>query len=151
MEALDRESFEFRASFFGRTIEEELVGCLDGSRGSEARAQLEQIAYRRNRRIDEIIAEERARTLESTTDRFSLQQLFPRISKKCNEETPPKQIFTQDECPICQESDITMGAYACGHVVCKDCHECLQQRCGNNIRCPCCRQKVCTLFLCCDL
>ena len=47
MEALDRESFDLRADFFGRSIEQELIGSLDGPRSQEAHHRLREIAERR--------------------------------------------------------------------------------------------------------
>lgn len=151
MEALDRESFEFRAEFFGRTLEEELVGCLDGPRGGEARMQLETVAARRNRRIEEIIAEERQREREREPVLVRWRILGRNESARASNadfaESPPKEIFMENDCPICQEAEVDMGALRCGHVMCQECHACMRRHTrSDRMRCPCCRLECEKLF-----
>lgn len=125
MDALDRESFDLRADFFGRTIEQELVGSLDGPRSQEAHDRLREIATRRRIRIEELI-----RSVEA--EHWWSERV---VDYSCS--VPPTRVYMVDECPICT----TTGEYralACGHVVCAHCFDQLtrQQTC----RCPQCRQ-----------
>ena len=144
MEALDRESFEFRADFFGRTIEQELVGCLDGPRGAEARAQLAVLAERRRVRVEDIVAREERQ-------RPSLLPWWWRARVACDRacvavptesEAEPRVVYRVDECPVCT-GDAHMGALACGHMVCRDCFDHMRERpqlcVGTAVRCPQCR------------
>lgn len=128
MEALDRESFEFRAHFFGRTLEEELVGCLDGPRGGEARFHLHRIAEQRRVNIDEIIRRER--------ENNNVRPL-PKLETCVECISPPKRVFSVDECPICTDT-VNFCAIECGHVVCSECIGELKRRCGSVV-CPTCR------------
>lgn len=129
MEALDRESFDFRADFFGRTIEQELVGSLDGPRRDEARARLEEIARRRAVRVDELIESERSRW-----------SLFRRsVPPSPLASTPPARVFHVDECPVCTGTQ-RFGALHCGHVICRECYDELRRRTsGDGCACPLCR------------
>ena len=126
MEALDRESFEFRAEFFGRTIEQELVGCLDGPRGDEARGQLMTLAERRRVRIDELIR--------------SVERVEPPSIER-----PPATVYNDGMCPICMDEDVAhLRALTCGHLICVDCHHTLKLR-GRSV-CSVCRGVACNTF-----
>lgn len=130
MEALDRESFEFRAHFFSRTLEEELVGCLNGPRGGEALVHLHRIAQQRRVNIDEIIRRERERDNNIIRSRPKMETCVECIP-------PPKRVFGVDECPICTDTD-HFFVLECGHVVCSECIGELKRRCGSVV-CPTCR------------
>ncbi len=130
MQALDYETFEFRAQFFNRTLEEELVGCLDGPRGGEARMHLHRIAQQRRVNIDEIIRREHERENNNIRPPPKLETCVECIS-------PPKRVFSVDECPICTDT-VNFCAIECGHVVCSECIGELKRRCGSVV-CPTCR------------
>ena len=143
MQALDWESFEFRAQFFNRSLEEELIGCLDGQRGGEARAHLERIARQRATTIERLIQNE----LHRTNSKIS----YPNISEN---ESAPSKIFQVTECSICNSDDSNnFGVLACGHVICKDCFQemkkfpTLYQE--NAVKCPECRKPSKNLFAYC--
>lgn len=127
MQALDYETFEFRAQFFNRTLEEELVGCLDGPRGGEARMHLHHIAQQRRVNIDEIIRRERDHDPRPP----------PQLETCVECISPPKRVFSVDECPICTDT-VNFCAIECGHVVCSECIGELKRRCGSVV-CPTCR------------
>lgn len=113
MEALDRESFEFRADFLGRTLEEELVGSLDGPRRAEASHELARI---RGVRVSELL--DRAVGSVPPTD-----------------VSAPSRVFGVDECPVCTGTD-QFGALECGHVVCRVCYDEICPRSAHRA-CPC--------------
>ena len=146
MQALDHESFSFRAEFFGRTLAEELVGCIDGERGGEALLHLRQLAERRRERIEDIIARERARQgiRRRRLPRALLSSLESWYAPPSKPQTPrpPQQVFVQTECPICFATE-SLGAMQCGHMVCKACHEHMSGvttlTCNGHVRCPQCR------------
>lgn len=130
MNALDFESFEFRAAFFNRTLDEELVGCLDGPRDGEARMRLLNIAEQRRVNIEELIRHER--------ERDSARPLRPHNETcECATVSRPKRVFSVDECPICTDAD-DFCVLECGHVVCLTCIGELKRRC-RRVVCPTCR------------
>lgn len=131
MEALDRESFEFRAAFLGRPMEVDLVGSLEGHRGAEARARLEEIAAQRRTNLDRLIAEIRGRADAEENEEDD------------GAEEPPTRVFDGDACPVCFASS-DLFALACGHVLCATCHDEIKVRC--QARCPTCRRRASTRF-----
>jgi hypothetical protein len=132
MQSLDYESFETRAQFFGRSLEEELVGCLDGQRGIEARERLRDLAQRRQVGIDDIIL--------SVSLQTSLIDIVKHAKRVCfpSSITPPEKIFEVEECPVCTETN-ALCALECGHVICVMCHDELCRRKGGVCLCPICR------------
>ena len=131
MQALDYESFEIRAEFFNRTLEEELVGCLDGPRGGEARVRLQYISEQRRVNIDELIRHERER------DNARPQPTVRETCVECTPISPPKRVFSVDECPICTDT-VDYCVLECGHMVCSTCIGELK-RCHGTVVCPTCR------------
>lgn len=132
MQALDFESFETRASFFNRSLEQELISCLDGDRRGEARSQLERIAIQRATTIEALIQNELNRNITII--------YYPNTM---HEKTPSK-VFHITECSICSSDDSNkFGVLACGHVICKDCFQDMKKfptLChGNAVKCPECR------------
>lgn len=152
MEALERESFEFRAHFFGRTIEEELVGCLGGSRSNEAMSQLQIIASRRSTTIQTLIEhQERMRGRQCNQ---SVCIAEPRKTTPCeNMQKPPSIIFEASECPVCQDDDCLLHVMTCGHKICKICFDEMSTHhqlvdFESRVKCPNCRtpcQKLWTM------
>lgn len=146
MEALDRESFEFRAEFFGRTLEEELVGSMNGPRGGEAVMRLNQIAQTRGIRVSEIVAEQAALETErrnSGTNLFAaiFSSFAPSKSRTPPPPSkPPSRIYDVEECPVCTDNE-HFGALECGHVICRVCYEqlCARSATGDSCPCPQCR------------
>ena len=145
MDALDRESFDFRADFFGRTLEEELVGSMNGPRGGEAVMRLNQIAQTRGIRISEIVAEQAALETERRDNGVNLfEAIFssfaPSKSRTPPPSKPPSRIFDVEECPVCTNNE-HFGALECGHVVCRVCYEelCARSTTGDSCPCPQCR------------
>lgn len=126
MEALDRESFDLRADFFGRSIEQELIGSLDGPRSQEAHHRLREIAERRRVRIAELVRSVEAERWWSEGGT---------VNDSCG--APPTRVYTVDECPICNGTE-RHCVLACGHVVCEDCFAQLSRQ--RTCRCPQCRQ-----------
>ena len=65
-ECLEHETFETRAEFFNRTVEEEVVGVMMtlGPRAAEARAMAESLAARRRTTIEELVRSELVRDQE---------------------------------------------------------------------------------------
>lgn len=145
MQALDWESFEFRADFFNRTIEEELVVCLDGTRGGEARAHLERIARQRATTIEALIDIERKKHERKKHDNTD------EIEETQDLKTSPNKIFEANECSVCSSDDsTTFGALLCGHVLCKVCFKEMKKfpaLCHQGcVRCPECRRPSQELF-----
>lgn len=125
MDALDRESFDLRADFFGRTIEQELIGSLEGPRSHEAHNRLREIAERRRIRIEELI-----RSVEAE------QWWSEKVNVPIVRGAPPKRIYVVDECPVCTGTE-RHCALACGHIVCEECFAQLSRQ--RTCRCPQCR------------
>lgn len=146
MEALDRESFDFRAEFFGRTLEEELVGSTNGSRGGEALMRLNQVAQTRGIRVSDIVAEQAALETERRENSVDLFEAifssytpfkFRTLSlNKLPPSKPPSRVFDVKECPVCTDNE-HFGALECGHVVCRVCYEELRARSTTGDSCPC--------------
>lgn len=146
MDAFDRESFEVRADLFGRTIEEELVLNLLGTRASEAYTQLQRLADTRAVRVHDLVRSVEAHHWLQARCVPSLPPVPPPPPPATSPPLPAK-IFHVEECPVCCTADAAWCALECGHVVCGECHSALCARDGRNAReggalcrCPQCRQ-----------
>ena len=132
MEEFDRESFDLRADFWGRTLEEELVLSLDGPRANEAFARLRQLASVRRVHVDQIVSEVHA-------SRAAYSESHVTDTSRCE----PKVIYSAGECPICTEGS-NLGALACGHVICYPCYLRMQEyhvlNTADGPFCPHCRK-----------
>ena len=132
MEALGRESFESRAEFLGRSLDEELVGSMNGPRGEETSRQLDRIARTRGVGVSELVAALRVTRRDNHVD-LSRMVFSSRFDSK---PSPPARIFDVDECPVCTDTE-HFGALECGHIVCRVCYEELCARSHSRDACPC--------------
>ena len=94
-------------TFWGGTLEEELVLSLDGPRAVEAFVRLRQLASMRKVHVGQIICEVHA--FRAANSESHVADIWE-----------PKIIYAAGECPICMEG-ADLGALACGHalVICK--------------------------------
>lgn len=145
---MDFESFEDRAMFLGRTLEEELVAALDGVRGGEARLRLEQLAERQGTSIENIIINQ-----EEIWRQRDFARSFPSMIVPSNrEDTPtilnskpkmPECIYPFSECPVCQDENALLFVMSCGHQICNPCFTQLSkhhEQCKQGVNCPTCRE-----------
>lgn len=133
-----------RASYFNRTMEEELVSALGSNYSGAARARLEIIAETRKLNIETIIAEETVKINSKINKYYSL---FKGLSRK-NE---PKVTFDSTECPVCQDDQVILYSMSCGHKICNECYNLMKTKptlvdMSNRVKCPCCRKPSENLF-----
>ena len=150
-EMLERESFETRAHFFGRTLEEELVGAATTPFGPRRGEALAALAVRRNTSIERLLLDDLAQGDDAARSLHDTLAATPRgdvdvyrwatgvagVAHARQEQvaappTPPAKVFWSQACPICMEDFSVVdkgqvegaapGATECGHVVCGDCH-----------------------------
>ena len=143
-ECIDHETWGARASYFNRTMEEELVSALDSNYGAAARARLENIAETRKINIETIISEETAK-INSKVNKY--YNLFKGFSRK-NE---PEVTFDATECPVCQDDKVILCSMSCGHKICETCYNLMKTKptlvdMSNRVKCPCCRKPSENLF-----
>jgi len=143
-ECLDHETWGTRAAYFGLTEEEELVGSLDGPRGGEARARLENIAKIREVNIDIIISEETVKINSKLNKYYNVFKNFSRNSK-------PEVTFDATECPVCQDDEVILCSMSCGHKICNICYNLMKTKptlvdISGRVKCPCCRKPSENLF-----
>ena len=143
-ECLDHETWGARASYFNRTMEEELVSALDSNYGGRARARLQLIAETRKLNIETIISEETVK-INSKINKY--HNLFKGFSRK-NE---PEVTFDATECPVCQDDQVILCSMSCGHKICKMCYNLMKTKptlvdMRNRVKCPCCRKSSENLF-----
>ena len=141
---MDHETWGARASYFNRTMEEELVSALDSNYGAAARARLENIAETRKINIETIISEETAK-INSKVNKY--YNLFKGLSRK-NE---PEVTFDATECPVCQDDKVILCSMSCGHKICETCYNLMKTKptlvdMSNRVKCPCCRKPSENLF-----
>ena len=149
---LDDESAEVRASFWGRTVDEELVGWIGGPRHGEGMARLREIAERRGTSVRRLVAEEEERRVERMERRTNAPRLtFPLLRSprrsdvlSAEETTPPAQVYHSKECPVCHDDEVMMLSLQCGHVLCPACRDSMlhhHQLCDakGRLKCPVCR------------
>lgn len=136
MDQLDHLSPEDRASFFGRTLEEELVGWIGGPRHTEASARLEHIARTRMVRLQDLLeayAEPHSTRVHTPSP---LRQVMT-MGATVDAMPPPERIFEEAECPVCTD-DNDLGVMSCGHTVCRTCYDSIRRH-RASCPCPCCR------------
>jgi hypothetical protein len=143
-ECLDHETWGTRATYFGRTEEEELVGSLDGPTRGEARARLENIAKIREVNIDIIISEETVKINSKLNKYYNVFKNFSRNSK-------PEVTFDATECPVCQDDEVILCSMSCGHKICNICYNLMETKptlvdMSGRVKCPCCRKPSENLF-----
>lgn len=153
-ECIEHESFEMRADFFNRTIEEELVGVSQtiGPRRGEALMHLNQLAINRNTTIENLIRE-----VENNSNTNSVISRFSNQSKPSKEKIPEKIYTEEANCPVCfgdfmktsqdRNSEILIepGHLSCGHVICETCYNDMRRHSElvnhkNEVKCMSCRK-----------
>lgn len=152
-EFLEHETFEMRASFFNRTIEEELVGVsqnIDCPRRGEALSRLNQLAINRNTTIENLISQ----VINNNNNNSNIQKYsYTNLKKKI---VKPKLIYeNEDKCPICfgefkknlediNIDKVTPGYLSCGHILCEICYNEMKKHTqltnyNGDIKCMSCR------------
>ena len=144
-EMLEQADVETRATFFGRTVVEELGGWIGGPRQGEALARLREIAARRHTTIEQLVrdegrdaAYERRPCILPTPTRRVAPAPLPPTSK-------PSTVFETDACPVCQDDDVDLLVLACGHQICAVCRDQMLDRpqlcdAAGRLKCPVCRR-----------
>lgn len=160
-EMLEHAPVEERASVFGRTVQEELVGMMGGPREGEALARLRGMAERRRVAVADLVREEEERAEERARarGRGSLAGLL--ASKlsfragKPDDDPRPERTYGSEACPVCEDEGDEVRVLRCGHSLCVDCFDAILRaphlrdasdpwRCS--IRCPQCRVACRSLF-----
>ena len=154
-EMLEQETPEVRASFFGRTLEEELVGWVNGPRSGEAIYRLREIANRRHTTVDRLIQEERERAnLEPIHTQLLhiTRKFYPKRSTLVTQAPVyPKVVYEAIECPVCQDDEVELKVMTCGHKICRACFDHIRSVgypicTDGSPKCPHCRVPSSTIF-----